>query len=215
MATLGELRRRYERAGALALRDARVARSRRGDVEGGGAREARRRPDADGVLRELDGEGDNTAAGALEVSLAPYADLTVISVIAPALTVGDPAQIEVTWTVRNDGTGIGLTTDWMDTVYVSADEVLGDGDDRVLAQFAHGGALEVGASYTRTETFLLAPAFSGRSTLYVRTDSGGVVFENAQEANNTGLLEGFFDVTPTAYADLVVEAIAPPVLVTR
>ncbi|MCB1151622.1 APHP domain-containing protein, partial [bacterium] len=166
--------------------------------------------DADGDLRELDGEGDNTAAGALEVSLAPYADLTVISVIAPALTVGDPAQVEVTWTVRNDGTGIGLTTDWMDTIMVSSDDILGDGDDMVLAEFAHSGALNVGESYTRTESFLLAPAFSGRYTLYVRTDSGEAVFENSLEANNAGLLDGYFDVTPIAYADLVVEEITPP-----
>lgn len=39
------------------------------------------------------------------MTLADYAQLVTSSVVAPTLTIGDPAQIVVSWTVINEGTG--------------------------------------------------------------------------------------------------------------
>ena len=130
-------------------------------------------------------------------------------VVAPTLTIADPASVTVTWTVGNQGTGVGRTTEWTDAVFVSPDAILGNGDELLLARFSHSGAVAAGDSYTRSETFLLPPAFQGRYTLFVRTDVDGPVFENGIEGNNAAAASGFFDVMTIPYADLVVDAVTP------
>ncbi|MFH1842063.1 MAG: CARDB domain-containing protein [bacterium] len=162
------------------------------------------------VSEGLTGEWpNNMGAGNLQVTLAPYADLAVSNVVAPALTIADPASVTVTWTVTNQGTGVGRTTEWTDAVVASRDAISGNADDRLLARFSHAGGMAVGESYTRSETFLLPPAFEGRYTLFVRTDVDGLVFENGIEGNNAAAASGFFDVMTIPYADLVVDAVTP------
>src|SRR5262249_3911268 len=93
------------------------------------------------------------------------------------------------------------------------DATVGDppsGDDVVLAQFPHTGLLAVGASYTRSEQFLLPPAFQGRYHLFVRTDSGGAIFENGQKSNNTAEAAQHLDAMPIPYADLVIPTVTAP-----
>ncbi|MCB1121329.1 MAG: hypothetical protein KJT03_07260, partial [Verrucomicrobiae bacterium] len=71
---------------------------------------------ADGLdqVVETDGEDNNTAATALPIALAPYADLTVTSVGIPTRVIGNPADMAVSWTVENRGTGMGDSTTWTD-----------------------------------------------------------------------------------------------------
>ncbi len=164
--------------------------------------------DRDNVVHEVAREDNNQADGGVEVVLSPYADLTVSNVVAPALTIADPARVTVSWTVGNSGTGAGRTTEWVDSVVASEDDVLGNSDDRILAQFSHIGALDAGKSYARSEIFWLPPGTCDRFRLYVETDSADVVFENALEDNNAARLDGFFDVIPIPYADMVVDQVA-------
>ena len=159
------------------------------------------------ALYERGAEGNNVGAGFITISLAPYADLVTSAVTAPALTIGDPAQVTVAWTVANRGTGPGLTANWVDAVIVSGNTVVGDSDDRLLAEFAHSGTLAVDESYSRSEAFLLPAEFVGRFHLFVKTDAKGVVFENDSEANNVSEGGFPFDVTPIPYADLVVSSL--------
>ncbi|MBL8533517.1 MAG: putative Ig domain-containing protein, partial [Betaproteobacteria bacterium] len=165
--------------------------------------------DAGNAVTELNAEGNNTGDRAFSVDLAPYADLVVSDVEAPNLNIGDPIPVTVSWKVTNEGNGAGRTAQWTDAVVASADAVAGNGDDVVLARFTHDGALAVGASYTRTETFLLPARFQGRYTLFVRADSNGEVFENGREANNAAADAAPFDVMFIPYADLVIDAAAP------
>jgi subtilase family serine protease len=153
-------------------------------------------------------EANNTAMQVVALQLAPYADLAVSDVTAPAQTIGDPASVTVGWTVSNLGTGPGRNESWVDAVIASTNDTLGDGDDVVLARFPRTGALEVGESYSRTETFLLPPEFTGRYRLFVKTDADGQVFENGLEANNVAAASGWFDVMPIPYADLQVSTVA-------
>lgn len=166
--------------------------------------------DAGAAISEPGGEDNNLGAIALDVTLAPYADLEVTEVMAPALLVNDPAELEITWTVANTGTGRGITETWVDRIWLSRDAIRGNGDDIEVARFTHTGGLDRDDAYTRTETFLLPPALSGRFTLYVTTDADGVVFENGQEADNTRALAGFLDVAPIPYADLVMASVTAP-----
>ena len=80
----------------------------------------------------------------MEVELAPYADLAVSAVAAPQQIIGDPADLTVSWTVANQGTGAGPVDTWTDAVILSRNEVLGDGDDWIVGRFTHSGLMPWG-----------------------------------------------------------------------
>lgn len=166
--------------------------------------------DAGNAVTEIGAEGDNGRIGTTQVTLSPYADLSVSNVTAPERTIRDPAVIDIGWTVTNNGTGVGRTSAWEDVVVLSADDVYGNGDDRVLGRFVRDGALAVGASYSRTEQFFLPAGYSGRVNVFVRTDGADAVFENGSEANNLGTRAGKIDIMPVAYADLVIASTNVP-----
>ena len=162
--------------------------------------------DADNRIVEPD-ESNNASAASISISLAPFADLVVSAVEAPPMTVGDPAVATISWTVRNVGTGVGLTTRWTDRVVASSDPVLGNSDDRILGEFPHSGELAVGDQYSREQTILLPDQLQGRYFLFVQTDANHEVFENASEANNSLAAADLFDVMRVPYADLIVESV--------
>src|SRR5262249_26086573 len=108
--------------------------------------------DRQNQVRETGAESNNLASKATQVALAPYADLIVSSVTAPSdLVIGNPAQIDVSWTVANQGTGAGPTGSWVDRIVLSTNSTYGDGDDQLVGDFAHSGAIAPGTSYTRSE----------------------------------------------------------------
>ncbi|MEO1527560.1 MAG: CARDB domain-containing protein, partial [Planctomycetota bacterium] len=160
------------------------------------------------------GEANNVAAKLIELTLSPFADLAVSNVNSEQLIIGDPAEITVDWTVTNEGIGRGFTDEWTDAVVLSTDDIAGNSDDRVVATFEHTGGLDVGQSYTRSETFRLPPETTGRFHLFVRSDFGDNVFENDLEANNDVTRNGQVDIMPAPYADLIVESIDVPLPVT-
>ena len=175
--------------------------------------------DALGQVREVGAENNNVGSTPFTAALAPYANLVVSTVSAeasipyapaPEVVVGDPAQITVSWTVGNDGNGVGQTTQWTDTLLVSTDAVVGNGDDRIIASYDHVGALAAGDSYSRSETFLLPAYFQGRYHFFVRSDAGDQVFENGLEADNAAEAARIFDVMRMPNADLVVSQASVP-----
>src|SRR5262249_21647082 len=95
-------------------------------------------------------------------------------------------------------------------VIASGASIRGTGYDVLLPPSPPTGFLQVDESYTRSETFLLPPAFQGRFHLFVRTDATGVVFENDSEANNVAEAAQTFDAMPIPYADLTVTAVTAP-----
>ncbi|WP_372898838.1 CARDB domain-containing protein, partial [Stieleria sp.] len=161
------------------------------------------------------GESNNVQTASIELTLSPYADLTVTHVSAPTQVIGDPTQLTVDWTVANVGTGRGLTDRWTDAIVLSRNATVGDDDDLVIATFEHSRGLEAGGDYSRSETIPLPPGTSGRFTLWVRSDfldgdSGGNVFENGNESNNDVAHADSIDIMPAAFADLVVSNIDVP-----
>ena len=164
---------------------------------------------ADGanVIEETGHEDDNAGSAALSIDLSPYAELSVTDFTAPSRVVADPARVTFGWTVTNDGPGRGITDSWVDRIFVSTDDVIGDADDFEIGRFGHSGGLEAGESYSLEESIFLPTLFSGRFTLYVETDAEGVVFENGFETNNRTRLDGFFDVMPIPFADMVLSLI--------
>jgi subtilase family serine protease len=152
---------------------------------------------------------NNTATGnVVQVQLAAYADLVISDVQAPVRTIADPATVDVSYTVTNSGTGAGRTSAWTDKIVFSQDGIVGNGDDWVVAESTHLGALEVGQSYSNTVAVRLPPYTSGRYNLFVVADSKAQVFENFNEANNTAGALHPIDVMPVAYADLRIDSVS-------
>ena len=85
----------------------------------------------------------------------------------------------------------------------STNDVLGDSDDRVLAEFEHIGALEAGTSYARTENVTLPNDTDGAGHLFVLADASDLVSES-NELNNvsTAVLVNVV----RSYADLQVDS---------
>ncbi len=157
-------------------------------------------------MRERDAEANNAATKTLAVTIAPYADLAVSAVTAPARVIRDPATLEVGWTVTNNGTGIGRTTTWTDAIIASRNDTIGDFDDVLLGEVVHTGGLAVGASYSERRTVTFPPGFSDRVNVYVVTDRAGTVFERGLKADNVGRSATPTDIMPQPYADLVFTA---------
>ncbi|MCL4179872.1 MAG: tandem-95 repeat protein, partial [Verrucomicrobia bacterium] len=169
------------------------------------------RTDAAGQVEEGSGEANNSrSAVPMTVALAPYADLEISGVTAQALVVGDPVDLTVSWTVTNRGTGAGTVDSWNDQVILSIDDVLGNGDDRVVGEFTHTGLMPAGSFYTVTHIVQLPAATEGRFQLFVRADAGDAVYEHTDEAPNVGRPDHPVDVVRRVYADLVVNAVNVP-----
>ena len=164
--------------------------------------------DSANQIFELNGSGDaetnNSAVTTVTTSLAPYPDLAASQVTAPAQTIADPASVTISWRVDNIGELAAQPGGWFDAVIASTDEIIGDGDDRVLGLFERTEMLAVGEFYTRAETFQLPPSYTGRYYLYVQTDKDGANFEDGRTANNYDRAGNFFDVMSIPYADLLV-----------
>ncbi len=153
-------------------------------------------------------QSNNSASDAFSATLAAYADLAVSNVTAPSLTIGNPAQVTVGWTVTNQGTGTGTVSTWEDAVIASPDDNPADG--KTLAEFTHTGLLSVNGSYTQSQTFFLPPKFEGQYHLFVEADAGDVVFENGLRSVSTAEAPNLFDVAPIPYAELEVSAVTIP-----
>ena len=125
-------------------------------------------------------ESNNVAVLVRNSALAPYPDLTVSNIAAPAT--GLPGQpVDITWTVANLGAG-AASGSWNDQVFL-ADNAAG-GNAIYLVSVFNSSSLGAGASTTRTARVTL-PAFSaGNKFFLVRADSGNQIFE-LNETNNT------------------------------
>ena len=141
--------------------------------------------DARDQVFELGGEQNNTRGTAAPVLVSPrlYADLVAQVTAAPTAATGGE-RIPVTWTVTNQGLGNPNAFGWNDRVVLSADSVVGNGDDVVIGQFFHDGLIGVGASYTRTESVLVPFGVLGARNLFVVTDAADAVYEFLYGANN-------------------------------
>lgn len=185
------------------------------------------RTDNTDLLAETSSSNNTGGSSQFTVFLSDHADLRTTQVVtSPTAFSGD--SIEVTWTVRNQGTGRTDVNEWWDTVFLSPDSVLsytipGTGTIRIfeqpLARFRHVGALEADSSYSRSESLTLPESIQGDYWIFVVTDLGvtahgqtvpldGEVFENVSQFNNWN--NGAIEVTLTPPCNLVVAGVSAP-----
>jgi len=133
-------------------------------------------------------------------------NLVVTAFTGPTdLVIGDPAQLEVAWTVANKGPATGVVASWIDRMVLSTDDVIGNGDDVTVGEFTRDGLLESSTSYSRTEGITLSGGLTGAYFLYVTTDATNLVPEPDAEGDNDSSLAPVDVAVP--FADLVVEVV--------
>ena len=157
--------------------------------------------DSENAVNEFALEGNNVTVSenSTQVTLAPYADLIVSSVSAPDLVIGDPAEAVVSWTVENQGTGAGRTSEWTDRIVLSSNPDYGDADDQIVAEFMHSGVLDVGENYSRSEVVTLPAGLHARYHVFVVTDSAHEVYEYDFESNNFAEADDLLAVAPSHF----------------
>ncbi len=124
------------------------------------------------------------------------------------LVVGNPAVVNVSWTVTNTAAASTGTSSWIDRVVLSVDAQFGNADDVTLATVVHAGSLAAGGSYSELRSLNLPAGLGGHYYLAVVTDAAGALIEPDGEANNLSAVSPF-DVT-APFADLVTEAVSGP-----
>jgi subtilase family serine protease len=167
--------------------------------------------DAANNVAELNAENDNSSVSSvMVVNLTPPPDLVVSSVLTALSQVFAGQQINVTWTVANQGTGPTIVSNWTDQVFVSFNGSELDGSDTFLIAVPRTGALLPGENYTVSNVPVSLPPGVSSNTAFiiVRTDSGNQVFEHVFENNNTAFRsQGIAAVPPP---DLAVSSITAP-----
>lgn len=134
----------------------------------------------------------------ISIDLTPYADLAASDVSAPDETLaGEP--ITITWSVSNEGEGTtgdgtpdGTIDQWTDRIVFSRNAVYGDGDDRIVAEVPHDGAIAPGGAYATPGTWTgeLPGVFSGEYYVFVATDAGEDIYEHDDSHANVARSDG-------------------------
>jgi hypothetical protein len=157
-------------------------------------------------INETNNRRRNTVA--MHVLLTPPPDLQIISLITPDHTFsGQP--INVSWEVKNLGTGQTVSSSWSDGVYLSQDTILNIPSSTQLGIFPHSGALAPNGSYTKAVSVNIPQAIYGKYYIHVYTDVSNQVYEYVYELNNTRRNDSL-TVTLSPPPDLVVTNIVSP-----
>ncbi len=168
--------------------------------------------DGTNVVAETGGENDNSLASALsQITLTPPPDLFITSVAAPRDAFeGEP--INISWTVKNQGTGPTRVNQWVDQVYLSLNGRDIDANDSLLATVTRNGVLAVGEDYRLINFSVTLPEnrIADEAYIIVRTDGSRKVYEHSFEGNNDTSAEFATRVIARPRPDLIVDSVNVP-----
>ena len=155
---------------------------------------------------ELD-NANNVVASVAPITInSRPADLVVTEVVAPAAAQAG-TSLRVSWTVTNQGVGYSSVEQWTDSVILSGDAVLGNGDDIWIGNFTHNGLLQIGQHYSQSELVSLPGNLSGQYQLFVKSDAYDQVYESSQNNNST---HSGIQIQAQPTADLQVSLVTAP-----
>ncbi|QDU76821.1 hypothetical protein Pan97_38780 [Bremerella volcania] len=168
--------------------------------------------DAFNRVWEHGNENDNeNSSTSFEVQLTPPPDLQVTSVQAPTSAFSGQ-EVQVSWTVSNEGANATNHSRWRDRIYVSSDSTL-SGDDVLLTTVTHDGVLAPGENYTATGFGDLPIGVSGDFFFLVETDAFDSVYEHQFENNNVAAETQATNVVLTPPPDLEVVSVVAPLTI--
>ena len=139
------------------------------------------------------------------VHLTPPPDLKTGSVTVSGTALAGHA-INLSYQVSNKGLSSTPNTNWIDTVYLSTDNVL-DANDIKLTDLNHSGALQPNETYSNNATLTLPNGITGNYYLIVSNDSKNEIFEQDNANNIVSSTAITIDSQP---ADLLVNAVTLP-----
>ena len=144
-----------------------------------------------------------------DVMPIPYADL-VVSSITPPQTAGSGLQINVSWTVKNQGIGLTNVPSWSDDLALASDPA---GKNIVVdyGLFNHLGPIGPGGSYVRTAQITLPNGLNGTYYFVVTAAANNPPFEfiYGNGTDNISVSTGF-NVSLTPPPDLTVTNVSAP-----
>lgn len=159
--------------------------------------------------RLIEGNNDNniSAAASMNVNLTPPPDLKVTSIIKPNQAFSG-TDINVQWTVLNQGTGDVESGIHSDRIYISTSAVFNQGSAIYLGQ-ENATALDAGQSYTKIKSVTIPQSVFGDYYIHVLTDYNNQVFEHVFEDNNVET-STVMEIILTPPPDLAVNNIQAP-----
>jgi hypothetical protein len=134
-------------------------------------------------------------------------DVTVTSVSAP-ISAFSGNSVNVSWVVRNIGSGSTGSTSWYDLVYLSSDQTY-DGSDIYLGGAPNGASLNASQSYNNNLNVTLPNGINGKYYFIVRADAYSNLIES-NDGNNLRSDSAGTNVTLTPPPDLQVIAVTAP-----
>lgn len=164
------------------------------------------RPDRDNKNLELD-ESNNIKSIPVTVMQSPLPDLTVTS-ISTDETITLDKDVNISYSVLNNGEAATRTSKWSDTFYLSAGTVLNTGNAIKLGSKAHVGTLNPGAAYSSAVSFRIPSEAHGNYMLFVVTDAADAICE-ANE-NNSFSIPVYVNGSSDTPADITVDNVQAP-----
>ncbi len=165
--------------------------------------------DATNAVPEMAGETNNLESSPIEIRQPPTPDLVIVSVMPPSNGVLSGSLTEVTFDVRNDGTGATTVPTWTDEVYLSLDSNF-DASDTRIGTMTNPLFLPPGQSYRQRVQFTLPSDQAGQFWIIARADRSNQVAES-NESNNLAVA-GPFTVELEPQPDLQVSSVNAPSL---
>ena len=127
-------------------------------------------------------ESNNTTFSPLRVRRLLRPDLQVTNITAPA-TAFFGQEIQIQWTVANNGNGPTNAANWQDDLYLGLNQSLNGATRLVTA--SNISFLNAGESYIATATVRIPRGLNGSYGIIVKTDKDGTVNEESEINNVT------------------------------
>ncbi len=149
-------------------------------------------------------ETNNVQAVAINLNAS---DLVVSNITAPIEAISGQ-QIEIAWTITNQGNADATGT-WTDNVYLSNDGTIGS--DRYINAFSFTGTIAAGASIERRQ-FITTPIDTvGNYRVVISTDANNQLPEGTgNEANNTSIDDNSTQIRLAPIPNLQVSSVTAP-----
>ena len=157
-------------------------------------------------LSETDENNNRYSSEPLSLTAPPLPDL-IVSQIASPIEGWSGQQLEIAWTVTNQGDAAASGT-WTDKVYLSSDSAVGE--DKFFDAFSLTGTLAPGESVERRQLITLPKELSGEHYVVVQTDANRRLYEHTGENNNAKLASQPINIRLSPFPNLQVTSVTAP-----
>ena len=165
--------------------------------------------DADNrVFESSDSNNTRQDATPLEMTKASAANLTAGVPVSDEEGVSGQT-LRVDWTVSNMGEATTNVSSWVDSVYLSRDQILDTSSDVFLGSITRRAALAQGEDYIEGGDLRIPLGADGPYFVLVRTDTQARVYEDGRRSDNTAVSPGFVQIITLPPADLTVADVQP------